>query len=168
MAHYGTLLNAFDPVKEEKTRSMYDSFTEYFKDPVMTKTKDVEKYSMYICKLYCLLSNECRYIIVFVDNDETPIGNTARLSELQWISLQTRTMPDQYSLISHGYQPRRLESLNKAINRTNITDEYSTYSSPDYPITVTLLHTKTNTQYQPTGTIVAALETFQTIITINS
>lgn len=167
MAQYGIPLGVFDPVQEEKHRRIYEAFCDYFKDPILTKTKDVDKYSMYVCKLYCLLSNECRYIIVFIESDKALVGNTEKLSNLQWISLQTRTMPDQYSLLSHGYQPRKLEALNKPITRTNITDESSTYSCSEYPITVTLLHTKNNKQYQPNGTIVAALETFQTIITIN-
>jgi hypothetical protein len=85
--------------------------------------------------------------------------------------LQTRTLPyDEYSNIkSHGYIPKEMGPLLAKINRTNITDEASTYECDDYPIIITLLHTrnKTSLTYQNSGTVIAALETWETIITFN-
>ena len=63
MSQYGEILDTFyDSGKE----NMYKAFTKYFNNPNMIKIKDVNGYSMYMTKTYCLLSNECRYIIVFV------------------------------------------------------------------------------------------------------
>lgn len=160
---YGELLNTYDPNKE----SLYESFDTYFNYPSMTKIKDVDNYSVYMAKTYCLLSNECRYIIVFVTIDSTPVYTQERLINLKWDSLQTRTLSEQHSLPSHSYQPRRLASLNVLIRREKIDPEASTYVCDDLPIIVTLLHTKNSSNdYQNQGTVISALETYQTIITL--
>lgn len=161
--NYGEMLDTFDPNKE----SLYEAFDTYFNYPTMTKIKDVKDYSVYMSKTYCLLSNECRYIIVFVSNDSMPTRTQERLIKLKWHSLQTRTLPDQHSLPPHGYQPRRLGVLNVVIRREKVQPEASTYVCDDLPIMVTLLHTKNGTNdYQDKGTVVSALETYQTIITL--
>lgn len=160
---HGEMLDTFDPNKE----SLYEAFDTYFNYPTMTKIKDVKNYSVYMSKTYCLLSNECRYIIVFVSNDSMPTRTQERLIKLKWDSLQTRTLPDQHSLPPHGYQPRRLSALNVVIRRDKVQPEASTYTCDDLPIMVTLLHTKNGSNdYQDKGTVVSALETYQTIITL--
>ena len=165
MAHYGQIINNYNPIKNE----LYKNITNYFNNPVMTKIKDVEKYTMYMTKLYCLLSNNCRYIIVFVNKDNFPKDTTQNLADLEWISLQTRTLPDKYELKSHGYQPKNHPELKKIITRFKKDNKASYYNCEYYPISCTLLHTKTNTtnEYQPKGAIITALETYQTILTLN-
>ena len=71
MAEYGQMLDSNDHDMEK----MYQDFDDYFNHPIMVKIKDVNKHSMYMSKMYCLLSNECRYIIVFVvqNNDQINI-----------------------------------------------------------------------------------------------
>ena len=161
---YGELLNAYEPSKEK----MYQAFDDYFNHPTMVKIKDVNGHSMYMSKTYCLLSNECRYIIAFVRQDSMPVRTKESLKILQWVSLQTRTLPDQHSLPPHGYQPKRDGPLHVPIVRTSVTSEASTYSCNDLPVTVTLLHSKKGSvQYQDRGNIIAALETYNTIITTN-
>ena len=163
MSQYGELLGGFDL----ETEKMYDHFDTYFNHPTMTKMKDVNYYSMYMSKTYCLLSNECRYIIVFVKKDDFPVETKQKLSGLKWDSLQTRTLPDKYNLPPHSYQPKKQGELKGIITRTNVTDDHSTYSCENYPITVTLLHTtKNKNEYQDKGNIIAALETYSTVITI--
>jgi hypothetical protein len=121
---------------------------------------------MYITKIACLLSNEYRYIICFVAIDDLPIETTQPLSNMKWLSLQTRSLKDKYKLSPHGYQPKREGPLNLVINRTDLNSEASTYNCEGFPIIVTLLHKKDETDYQSRGNIVAALETYSTIITI--
>lgn len=160
--HNGELLDTYDPDKE----SLYEAFDIYFNYPSMTKIKDVENYSVYMSKTYCLLSNECRYIVVFIAKNDMPTNSQERLINLKWHSLQTRTLADQHSLPPHDYQPRRLPSLNVVIRREKIDTEASTYICDSLPIIVTLLHTKNGSNdYQERGTVVSALETYQTIIT---
>jgi len=85
--------------------------------------------------------------------------------------LQTRSLIDQYNDIeTHGYDPVAEGPLMAKIHRTEVNAEASTYTCETLPITVTLLHTEKNTPqtYQKSGTVVNALETYQTIITFNS
>jgi len=165
MASYGVIIDEFASINE----NIYKMFVEYFKNPIMTKMKNESKYSMYASKAYCLLSKECRYIIVFVDRDNFPIKTEKNLSDLYWISLQTRTLTDQFDIKSHGYQPVAEGPLLEKIERVNITKEASTYKCEELPLIVTLLHTpkKNSDTYQNRGTIIAALETWETIITFN-
>lgn len=159
----GEMLTEFDPRKEK----LYQDFDNYFNHPVMTKIKDVGQYSMYMCKTYCLLSNECRYIIAFVQNDSMPTSTRESLITLKWQSLQTRTLSDQHNLPSHAYQPKKQGPLNIPIQRTRVTPEASMYVCEHLPIKVTLLHGKDGpSAYQERGNIIAALETYQTIITM--
>jgi len=167
MASYGEIIEDYDPARE----LIYKYFTGYFRNPTMTKIKDTDKYSMYLTKLYCLLNRECRYIIVFTEKTDSPPGSLEELKNINWISFQTRTLSEQYNDVeTHGYEPLAEGPLLARINRINITKEVSTYSCDSFPITVTLLHTEKNTPdtYQKSGTIINALETFQTIITFNN
>lgn len=169
MANYGVILDDYSPEIEE----MYKDFSLYLNNPKMIKLKDVDIYSMYIAKNYCLLSNQCRYIISLILKDSNIIGTNLFLDDMKWKSLQTRTLSEKYDLPAHSYTATRNSKLNTKITRTGITDKSSTYTCEKYPITITLLHTQKNTtdkpsyEYQDTGLIISALETFQTIITIN-
>jgi hypothetical protein len=170
METYGEIIDDYDPLKE----NIYKLFADYFNNPVMTKMKDEKKLSMYVCRLYCLLNKECRYIIAFTNETEQSIGTIVNLSNLEWVSLQTRTLPDTFENFhdlktSHGYQPSLEGPLKTKIKRVKTTKETSTYECEDYPIIVTLLHTDKNTVevYQQNGTVIHALETFQTVITFS-
>jgi hypothetical protein len=166
MAFYGQVIDEYTTINE----NIYILFTNYFGNPLMTKIKneEINKLSMYVCKAYCLLSKECRYIIVFVEMDANPIKHVINLKHLSWKSLQTRTLSDQqFNIKSHGYTPAAVGPLTCVIERINITKEASTYKCDEFPLIITLLHTekKTSEVYQNKGTIIAALETWETIIT---
>ena len=146
---------------------IYLLFVDYFANPVMTKIKNELNFSMYISKSYCLLSKECRYIIAFTFINNFQLGTETQLKDIKWLSLQTRTLTEQYNINSHGYSPIAKGPLLCEIERTNISKEASTYKCKDFPLIVTLLHTekKDSDNYQNKGTIIAALETWETIIT---
>jgi hypothetical protein len=165
MAQYGELLDVYEPEKD----ALYGYFDDYFNHPTMVKIKNVSELGVYMSKTYCLLTNECRYIIVFVNEDYQPAGTKQELKKLPWISLQTRTLSDKHNLPPHDYQPKAIGPLNKKIVRINKTNEASTYRCEGLPITITLLHTKTDTdsEYQQYGNVITALETYQTVITMN-
>jgi hypothetical protein len=62
MAQYGELLNTFDPIKDQ-----FSSYINiYFNHPTLTKTKNVDKHSVYMVKTYCLLSNESMFSFCFL------------------------------------------------------------------------------------------------------
>jgi hypothetical protein len=163
MAQYGELLNTFDPLKDQFSTYIDN----YFKHPTLTKIKNVNKHSVYMVKTYCLLSNFCRYIIALVPEDDFRVGTKIKLNQLNWVSLQTRTLEDRHDVDSHSYIPKMEGPLAAAINKKSSTDDMTTYYCEDFPIEVHLLHKKKDVQseYQPKGNIISALETFYTIIT---
>ena len=138
----------------------------YFKNPDMTKIKDIQTFSTYMCKMYCLLSKECRYLVAFTSRDNAPKGVTRPLSDLEWVSFQAQTLADNHELPPHSYQAQRAGPLTAEIMRISNTPNASTYTCAEFPAVVTLLHTdKGVAEYQNKGTIVAALETYRTVIT---
>ena len=163
MTQYGQLINPdYDPKKND----VYKAFYDYYSNPLMSKIKNVEIYSMYMCKIHAMLGNAYRYIIIFVNKDTEDIGYTKYLRDCQWISLQSRTLEEQHKLPSHNYNVKKTPELNQKIYIMERTEKESTYNCELFPLIVTMLNTRKNNmyQYQPTGSIISALETFQTII----
>lgn len=160
---YGKLLVEFEPEKE----LFYKHINAYYENPTLYKIKDVETFSVYMVKLYCLLSTECRYIVVFTEKDPDPPGTKKLLESMNWVSFQTRTMPDNHDIPPHSYEPRTYTPLNVLLKRTEVKPGNSIYDCDKYSITVTMLHEDEtiNNAYQDLGTIIGALETFETIIT---
>lgn len=162
MAYHGQRLDVdYDPAKED----IYSLFSDYFKNPKMTKIKDIQNYSMYICKIHALLGIEYRYVIVFVNKDSFPVKTEKFLSQLYWISLQTRTLTDEHDIPSHAYVPRRIQELDKKIQLIHKTNDQYKYRVESLPFEITLLPKTKGLDYQPTGTVVTALETYNTVIT---
>ena len=167
MSEYGQVINYdYDPRKND----IYEAFSKYFENPLMTKTKNVQKYSVYMVKIHALLGNAYRYLILFVDEDFKDIGNTKQMDSIEWVSLQTRTLEEQHRLKQHLYTVSKTPPLNQQIHVKTQDEKQSTYRCDSFPLIVTLLHTRKNNtyQYQPVGTIISALETFQTIISFDN
>jgi hypothetical protein len=163
MLKYGQFIDSgFDPIKTH----VYDLFTEYFNNPVMTKIKDIGEYSMYMTRIHAMLGNATRYLVAFVSKNDLSIGKTDNLTNLQWVSIQTRTLEDVHKIPSHLYTARKFKPFMDKIKLTSQDEEQTVYNTPNLPLIVTLLHTRKDNvyQYQPSGTIVSALETYQTII----
>ena len=163
MANYGEVLDS--GLDDEH---MYKSFVDYFSNPLMTKIKNVDSFTMYMAKTHCLLSRECRYIVAFITIDAKELGSTEFLSNLQWKSIQTRTMSDYHNLPSHPYTATNKGPLKAVITRVEKNAEQSTYVCESLPLKVTILHTKKKGMHdlQDKGTIIAALETWQTVVTL--
>ena len=70
MAEYGILLDVYDDDRD----NFYKYFVKYFENPIFTKLKDIDEFSMYIVKTLSLLSNEYRYIIAIIDKDQEKIN----------------------------------------------------------------------------------------------
>lgn len=164
MAEYGQYISAGYEID-----NLYTAIDNYYNHPDMFKIKDVENgYSVYMTKLYCLLSRECRYLVAIVPYNKDGMNTSRKLKDLEWVSFQTRTLEDNHDIPMHSYTVSRLPELMSQIIRTEQTEEYSLYKCSDFPCTVTLLQPKNSAiTYQPKGTVIAALETFQTIITLS-
>jgi hypothetical protein len=162
MAFYGQSLNSgYDPAKDY----IYPLFTTYFENPKMIKVKNIDTYSMYITKIHAILGIEFRYLIVFIPSNNLPKGDEKFLGELEWVSLQTRTLTDDHNLSYHSYTPKRLKNLDKKIHLEHSDDKQYIYSVDEFPLKVILLPRTKGINYNSNGTIVSALETYQTLVT---
>jgi len=160
---YGVPLTDFDPNKEY----VYNSFAEYYNDPVMSKIKNENNLSVYACKTNCMLINKCRYLIATVYDDSYEIGTKFNLSQIEWINFQTRVLEGKYDVPVHHFESKSKYPMNSQIKEFSKNDKISSYNCPDLNIKVHLLHTKENNlwEYTKIGKLLNALETYQTIIT---
>jgi len=160
---FAEVINAsYDPKKNE----VFKAFVEYFNNPLMVKIKNVSNFSMYCVKIYAMLGNAYRYLIVLTDRDFEELGFKKHLNDIEWVSLQTRTLQEKHIVPTHSYPKNLKPPLNDKISVQSRTEDASTYKAEKLPLVITLLNTRKNNkhQYSPSGTIVSALETFQTII----
>ena len=162
--NHGQLFTEYTPEKD----FIYESFANYFDNPIMTKHKDVEKYSMYICKIHCLLNKDSRYVIVFTQKDENKQGFQTKLSDIRWLSFQTRTLSESYPYQRHDYKPKSSSPYNAVIKSVRKDKSQITYECDELNITVVLLIPEKGSHfYQDKGNLAAAFETYNTIISIN-
>jgi hypothetical protein len=162
---YGELVDDFNPDHDY----LYLHMNTYLRQPNMTKIKNTNPFSMYACKIYSLLSNQYKYIIAFVAMDDIPIGSEVALSRLRWVNLQTRSLAENMKCNTHSYTPTYDTPLNKTIRRVHIDTKSSHYSCAALPyISIDLLHgnKKDRNSYQNEGTLIAALETYETIVAL--
>jgi hypothetical protein len=161
MSTYGLVID-----DEVEHTSLLDYFDDYFNHPTLYKIKDIDiKFSLYMVKTYCLLNTQCRYIIMIVPFDTNSVNFPLKMRDVDWVSLQTRELSENHKIPSHNYQPSSFLPLNKKIERIEQNESMSTYICKDYPLTIKLLQKKGMNEFQSKGTIITALETYQTIIT---
>lgn len=161
MSTYGLVID-----EEIEHDALLDYFDDYFNHPTLYKIKDIEdKYSLYMVKTYCLLNTQCRYIVIIIPIDSNPLHTPLKMRGVKWVSLQTRELSDNHKIPAHNYQPSHFIPLNKKIERVEQTEASSIYYCAEYPLTIKLLHKKGINEFQSKGTLISALETYQTIIT---
>ena len=165
MSEYGQIINPeYDPSKN----TVYESFCDYFNNPMLKKIKDVEEFSMYMARIYTMIGNSYRYLILFTQKDTHKIGLSKYMNTIEWISLQTRTLEDVHDLKPYKYEPTEnsITELSQKVNIKTRDEKQSVYESEKFNLVITLLHTRKNFtyQYQNTGTITSCLETYQTLI----
>lgn len=146
-----------------------DKLNEIFNTLVFTKVRVVESYALYMAKLQTFTGNGRRYIITAVPFDKAMYPQ-AKIEHLPWVSLQTRSLPDEYNIpeqvmdvraLDHRYSTDKIK-LN-VINRTNTSTDYIS----QIPIEVSLLHDpkkKSLYQYPDTLELRQALNTFQCVV----
>jgi hypothetical protein len=172
MSSYGHVLDPdYNPTYSQIRKSnpknrIYDMFAEYFDNPFMTKIEDTNEGSLYFSKIHSLLSRDYRYLVAFVPRNQSKPGTQRVLSQLNWFSFQTRTLPDNYTIDTHNYGIKQGPPMNDRIYILNRTEDYATYTSKVLPIKIKLLSVKKGKyEYGERGTLAAALETYNTIIT---
>ena len=152
--------------------NIYSHFVKYFGDLTMTKIKDLEinnrKFSYYAAEIQSYLGINRRYVIAISARDFELMRKTKKLSQLDWVSLQTRTLEENMNLVKQQYIPKRLPELNHEIIRRS--DGTYNYDCPKIPnLLTTLLKTDNNVHYVDRGnTIIEAIETYSTIFSFKN
>ncbi len=156
-------------INDEK-KIVYNLFTEYFGDLIMTKVKQTlqvnnkPSYSLYYAKVGCLLCIDNRYVVALVENDQNPIGKQFYMSSLPWVSLQTRTLNDfTAELRTQEYKQKSNKLLTDKINVIQKTPEKYIYMSSHFPLRIELLLTKNDQTYANSGTIHSAIEMYNSV-----
>jgi len=159
MSRHGQLIDG------EYKDDVYTLFSSYFDNPIMKKIRDVNSHSMYGVKIHALLGIVSRYVIAFCKQDVYPIGNEVSLSNLRWVSIQTRTLDENYPVHTHTYIPAR-HYLTNEINLFKQDNTKYSYTVEELPLLVTLLPSgkSQGMEYNSKGTLVTALETYNTIV----
>ena len=124
-----------------------------------------------MAKIFSMIGNSYRYLVLFVDRDYNNEGFKQSMKNCEWISLQTRTLDDIHDIPIHKYNPRTtIPELKQKINIKTRDEKQTIYECENFHLIVTLLHTRKNytMQYQNTGTIASAIETYQTIFNWSS
>ena len=188
-------------------QDIYNSLVEYFGDVVMTKlnsksTSDGSVYGLYYCRVGCMLCVDNRYLLVIVkeydsnlsrnnnqsDGSDIPVGTQMYLSNLHWISFQTRSI-DEFETVNP--YDIKIKQQNVKNNRNAIVDMEMKMSeelndrvryecSEHYPITVDIMKKKSREKniydmmdgyekeyYTPTCSLQTLLESYQCVLTIN-
>ena len=175
-------------------QDIYDSLVNYYGDVIMTKlnsksTSDGNSYGLYYCRVGCMLCVDNRYLLVIVkENENIPTGTQMYLSNLQWISFQTRSIDNFETVNPYDI---KLKQQNVKNDRNNIIDMEMKLSeelndrvryecSEHYPITIDIMKKKSKEKniydmmdgyekeyFTPTCSIQTLLESYQSVLTIN-
>jgi len=144
-------------------------FNQIFKDLIFFKVKTVESYTSYCAQVQSFIGNAQRYIILLVPFDKAYLQK-ARIGELPWISLQTRTLNEIYSIPEQNLNYKLLDSR-YSDQKVKLQVKNRTIKSTEYyctlPIELSLLHDpkkKSSYQHPDELEILRALNTFQCII----
>lgn len=157
-------------------KNMYELIDDYFDSPILEKVQDAQSISMYMCKISTLLAGlEQRFLIAICNRDSNPIGKKVSLINIDWINFQARTLNNTShpNIIKHSYSPKnnpRFTGIDVSLLREyeNRTEYY--FKDKNYKnFIVSLLHKNKNLyEYPESGNLTACLETFKTLILLQS
>jgi hypothetical protein len=145
---------------------IYNFFVYYFDNPRMKKIKSINGQSLYACGIPSMLVRERKYVIAVVnDNQSNVYGDTVTLDQLQWYSLQTRTIDEEYDVPFHNYRQKNDNVSISKINVVRKTDKVYEYKSDQFEtLSVQLIFSKNQTRsFSDSGTLKIATETFNTL-----
>jgi hypothetical protein len=141
---------------------------------VMTKTQSQDGWGIYKAVIDSMTgSNTTKYICAIVPNDKyTPLGSQVPLAQLPWMSFQARTTKDPriefagMPLKEQQYGITRNTILFDKIKLASEFPDKWVYVPDHLPLSVVVLLTKEDESFSTEGTVVSALELFQTIINL--
>lgn len=147
-----------------------------YNDPILEKVEEIGNASIYKARVESMLvASSMKYVVVVSIQDNTPIFQKKRLSQINWVSFQTRQLPKNhidkslYSLpeIRTNYSeiPPLLKDKITKIETYNDTVEYI---SSNIPVKIVLLteDREKGLAMKNDSTIERALSYFNTIVSL--
>jgi hypothetical protein len=155
-------------------RAVRGAIAELYSGFKMTKTQAHETWGVYKALIDSMTgSNTTKYICAIVPKDRlVPLGSQIRLADLPWISFQARTTASPrlefagFPMKEQQYAVRRNTIL---FDKIKVAHEYENkwvYVPDHLPLTVDVMLTKEDENFAQEGTVVSALELFQTVINL--
>jgi hypothetical protein len=151
---------------------IYQAVSNIYKNFLMTKTTQYQTYGVYKALVESNIHTDMRYLVAIVENDNKPLGTEIPLYELNWVSFQTRSTKNakefkQFNMSPYSYVLPNKSILHDRITKILETKEKTVYSTDNLPITIEVIHMNENDTFTDKGTVIAALELYQTIMTFN-
>jgi hypothetical protein len=153
------------------------AFNDLYKGVVMTKTNEYNQepygvYGIYKARLNSYTMGDNNIIIAIVPDDDLPLGTRKLIDSLSWISFQTRVMTNVkkdlngFNLPMQSYMIKGDSILNDRIKAIKETNTKMIYTTSNLPLKVEILKINDEDSFSEEGSIISALEVFQTVVTI--
>jgi hypothetical protein len=165
MSQYGQIIG--DGMNLDSINA-YSFFVYYFNNPMMKRIKTVGDQYLYACKIPSMLAKDKHYVIAVVDINKAPYIEEVTLDQINWSTLQTRTLDESYNVPVHRYLDKHDEISLSHIEIDEKTDKMYRYKSVKLPsLKVYLLFSKNQTRsFSNTGSIKVAIEMYSTIFSL--
>jgi len=149
-----------------------------FRNPYMKKVNEVKGLSIYKARVNnMLIASQPHYIVAIVPRDNYPIFQTRKLSDLKWVSFQTRQVPknekdeDIDSIPSCEMPPQTTKEplLGDSIVKISQTEEQIEYISKTLPCSVVIIPQGQNksAKFQENSNFYKALMYFNTVVSLS-
>ena len=147
--------------------NVYSVFINYYGDLTLRMIKNESGWAVYATRVYSGL-NSYRYIFVVVPVVGQYPANV-QLSQLDWVSFQTRTTEELHDTpTTHlSLDENRKQILSDKITVISRDTNQTEYITNRLPIKIRLIHEqkkKNHLQYPDSATLYQALETYQCVI----
>ena len=151
-----------------------NAIAELFDGFIMTKTQQFQSFGIYKASVESQSGNEQKYIVVIIPNDQQYIvGSNFYLKDLNWINFQSRSTDDtlnefaNYNLKPQQYSIKKENILFDKIKLGGELETKHIYIPDNLPITVELLLKKSDQTFAQEGTVISAIQLFQTVISLD-
>ena len=151
-----------------------DAIAVCFANANMLKTHQYGSYSVYKCPVENMTGGDYKYIVAIASGHEhVPLGSYYSLKSLPWISFQTRSTSNPAAEFG-PVRPTPLQYTHPYSQKSPLFDKIKmahedptkfTYIAETIPCKIEYLKNKENAIAAPTSTVMAALDTFRSIIT---
>ena len=143
-----------------------DLINSYFPNIIFTKVQQKEQYIIYAASIAASLGDGSKhYVLVFVPV-HLAIKNKAKIEDLTWVNIQTRTIKNGYKLPQQKWD-LPFNNSDLFFNVIDRMDTYSKYISQDGNFELLLINDpkkKTKYQYYNKMSLSGALSTFSCVL----